>query len=80
MRHVRIWQRFAWAVRDNDMRALVALAEELDEAGRALFAAEVAQFTLDIARRAADMTPEQRQRLDDHRRLRCSTATSRRSH
>ncbi len=60
----RIWQRFAWAVRDNDMRALVALTEELDEAGRALFAAEVAQFTLDIARRAADMTPEQRQRLE----------------
>ncbi len=60
----RIWQRFAWAVRDNDMRALVALTEELDAAGRALFAAEVAQFTLDIARRAADMTPTQRQRLE----------------
>lgn len=60
----RIWQRFAWAVRDNDMRALVSLAEELDEAGSALFAAEVAQFTLDIARRAADMTPAQRQRLE----------------
>lgn len=58
-----IWQRFAWAVRDNAMRDLVALAEELDADGLALYAAEVAQFTLDIARRAADMTPDQRQRL-----------------
>jgi len=41
----------------------VTLAEELDTTGLALFAAEVAQFTLDIARRAADMAPEQRQRL-----------------
>ncbi len=58
-----IWQRFAWAVRDNDMRSLVALAEELDLDRRPVFAAEVAQFTLDIARRAADMSPQQRQRL-----------------
>lgn len=58
-----IWKRFAWAIRDNAMRDLVTLAEELDTAGLALFAAEVAQFTLDIARRAADMAPEQRQRL-----------------
>ena len=58
-----IWQRFAHAVRDNDMHALVSLAEELDADGRALYAAEVSQFTLDIARRAADMTPAQRTRL-----------------
>lgn len=58
-----IWKRFAHAVRDNDMHRLVDLAEELDHQGRRLFAAEVAQFTLDVARRAADMTPEQRVRL-----------------
>ncbi len=58
-----IWRSFAHAVRDNDMHRLVDLAEELDHRDRQLFAAEVAQFTLDIARRAADMTPEQRVRL-----------------
>lgn len=58
-----IWQRFAYCIRDNDMRGLVTLAEELDFQGRLVFAAEVAQFTLDVARRAADMTPEQRRRL-----------------
>lgn len=58
-----IWRRFAEAIRDNKMRDLVALAEELDETGRAFFAAEVAQFTLDVARRAADMSPDQRRRL-----------------
>lgn len=58
-----IWQRFAWAVRDNAMRDLVGLAEQLDADGLALYAAEVSQFTLDIARRAADMTPDQRARL-----------------
>lgn len=58
-----IWKIFAHAVRDNDMHRLVDLAEDLDRQDRRLFAAEVAQFTLDIARRAADMTPEQRVRL-----------------
>lgn len=58
-----IWKTFAHAVRDNDMHRLVDLAEELDQQDRFLFAAEVAQFTLDIARRAADMTSEQRTRL-----------------
>ncbi|MGJ9421593.1 hypothetical protein [Aeromicrobium sp. CF3.5] len=58
-----IWKTFAHAVRDNDMHRLVDLAEELDRQDRFLFAAEVAQFTLDIARRASDMTPEQRLRL-----------------
>ncbi len=58
-----IWKTFAHAVRDNDMHRLVDLAEELDRQQQRLLAAEVAQFTLDIARRAADMTPEQRVRL-----------------
>lgn len=55
-----IWKRFGAAIDANDMPALAELAIDLDTDNRRLFGAEVAQFTLDIARRASDMTPETR--------------------
>lgn len=44
----RIWERFAEACEHDDVRALVDLANELRKAGASMFAAEVAQFAIDL--------------------------------
>ncbi len=58
-----LWKRFADALRTNTMAALVELAEEMHAVRAQVFAAEIARFTLDVSRRASDMTAEQRDRL-----------------
>ncbi|MCD9199698.1 hypothetical protein [Aeromicrobium wangtongii] len=58
-----IWQDFARAVRDYDIPAIVALADELDAHGARWFAGRVAQSVLDMARRATDLTPAIRDRM-----------------
>lgn len=57
------WKKFGDLMAANDMRGLVAFVDELRSARAAVFAAEVAQFTLDVARRASDMTPSERTHL-----------------
>lgn len=58
-----IWQRFAWAARDYDIPALAKLADDLHERGAHLFAAEVAQYVLDMARRKTDLDADTRSHL-----------------
>ena len=57
------WQAFARAAREYDIPAIVELADQLDGLGARLFAAGVAQFVLDMARRATDLELDTRQRL-----------------
>ena len=58
-----LWQQFARAARDYDIGSLVALADDLAGRREALLAAEVAQYVLDIARRADDLDPPTRSRM-----------------
>lgn len=57
------WQAFARSARDYDIAAIVDLADELAELGAHLFAARIAQFVLDMARRATDLQPRTREHL-----------------
>lgn len=57
------WQAFARAAHRYDIRAIVDLADQLETIGARLFAAGVAQFVLDMARRATDLDHETRARL-----------------
>ncbi|KAA1380829.1 hypothetical protein [Aeromicrobium fastidiosum] len=59
----KVWQSFAWAVREYDIASIVDLADDLEAKEARLMAAGVAQFVLDMARRATDLTPETRTRL-----------------
>lgn len=59
----KIWQSFAWAVREYDIASIVDLADDLEAKEARLMAAGVAQFVLDMARRATDLSPEARTRL-----------------
>jgi hypothetical protein len=58
-----IWHTFARAVQRYDLRALTALAEQLSSRGCRLAAAQVAQYILDMARRATDLDPDTRAHL-----------------
>ncbi|MET0927913.1 MAG: hypothetical protein ABWX74_00265 [Aeromicrobium sp.] len=60
-----IWQTFARAVHRYDLVAMTELAEQLSSRGARLFAAEVAQYVLDMARRATDLEPDTRLRLSE---------------
>lgn len=59
------WQAFARSARAYDIAAIVELADELDALGARLFSARMAEFVLDMARRASDLTPQTRERLRD---------------
>jgi hypothetical protein len=58
-----IWQTFARAVRQYDFAQLIELAEHLATRGCRAFAAEIAQYVLDMARRATDLDEATRERL-----------------
>lgn len=58
-----LWQVFAIAAHDYDFPALIDLADHLHRIGVGLLSAEVAQFVLDLARRASDLDPATRERL-----------------
>lgn len=58
-----VWQTFARAADSYDIPALVSLAQRLEHRGARLLAAEVAQYVLDMARRASDLDPVTRTRL-----------------
>ncbi|TGN31967.1 hypothetical protein [Aeromicrobium chenweiae] len=60
-----VWQTFARAARAYDIPALVALAEELERRDARFYAAAVAQYVLDMARRATDLEPLTRTRLQE---------------
>jgi tetratricopeptide (TPR) repeat protein len=57
------WQMFARAARDYDIPTIVELADQLDALGARMFASGVAQFVLDMARRATDLERATRDRL-----------------
>ena len=59
-----VWQAYARAARRYDIPAIVDLALRLDALDAGLFAAGVAQSVLDMARRATDLTPQTRDRLN----------------
>lgn len=58
-----IWQSFARSVKQYDLLGLTELAEQLSARGCRLFAAQVAQYVLDMARRATDLDPDTRVHL-----------------
>lgn len=58
-----IWQTFAHAVQRYDLVAMTELAEQLSSRGVRLYAGQVAQYVLDMARRATDLDPDTRVRL-----------------
>jgi hypothetical protein len=57
---------FALAAQAYDFPALVELVEDLSDRGAHLYAAWVAQYVLDSARRRSDLDPETRARLVDY--------------
>jgi tetratricopeptide (TPR) repeat protein len=58
-----IWQRFARGAKAYDIPSIVELAVELEARNARLMAAGVAQFVLDMARRATDLDAETRAHL-----------------
>ncbi|AWB91063.1 hypothetical protein [Aeromicrobium chenweiae] len=58
------WQQFARAVAAYDFGAMTALAEHLASTGREFLAGRIAQFTIDAGRRATDLSPAVRARLE----------------
>lgn len=60
-----VWQTFGRAARQYDIPALVALSEELEARDARFFASAVAQYVLDMARRATDLDPPMRTRLQE---------------
>lgn len=58
-----VWQTFAFAAQRYDIPALTSLSEQLEELSAHLIAAAVAQYVLDMARRASDLTEDTRSRL-----------------
>ncbi|MET0447056.1 MAG: hypothetical protein ABW004_01565 [Aeromicrobium sp.] len=58
-----IWQSFAHAVHRYDLVAMTEMAEQLSVRGMRLYAGQVAQYVLDMARRATDLDPDTRVRL-----------------
>lgn len=58
-----IWQSFAHSVDRYDLEAMIEMAEQLSSRGLRLFAGQVAQYVLDMARRATDLDPDTRVRL-----------------
>jgi hypothetical protein len=58
-----IWQTFARLVKRYDLEGLTELAEQLSTRGCRLFAAQVAQYVLDMARRATDLDADTRLHL-----------------
>ncbi|MRK02641.1 hypothetical protein GEV27_14060 [Aeromicrobium sp. S22] len=60
-----VWQTFARAAQAYDIPGLVALAEELEVREARFYAAAVAQYVLDMARRATDLRPLTRTRLQE---------------
>lgn len=61
---VAMWQTFARAARDRDLGALVALADRLDRRQARMHAATVAQYVLDVGRRADDLDPAARAQME----------------
>lgn len=61
----QVWQSFAKAASAYDIPALLEITDSLSARGAHLFAAQLAQFVLDIARRATDLTLATRERLAD---------------
>ncbi|MBC7633060.1 hypothetical protein [Aeromicrobium sp.] len=59
-----VWRRFAHASCSDDFETLEELATELHAKHAVVFAAEVAQYALDIASRADDISPAVRPRLE----------------
>lgn len=59
-----VWQEFARAVVAYDFDELAVLSERLASTGHRLFAARIAQFTLDAGRRAADLLDGKREKLE----------------
>ena len=57
------WQAFARAAHTYDIPTIVDLVDRLDAIGARLFAARVAQFVLDMSRRATDLDTGTRDRL-----------------
>ncbi|MET0820712.1 MAG: hypothetical protein ABWY58_07090 [Aeromicrobium sp.] len=60
-----VWQRFARGVQAYDIGTLVQIAVELEAKEAHLMAAGVAQFVLDMARRATDLDDATRAHLTD---------------
>ncbi|MCW2831629.1 MAG: hypothetical protein JWP31_2321 [Aeromicrobium sp.] len=60
-----LWQEFASLVKTYDVAGLIDLAERLAGLDAKLFAAEVAQYALDVARRASDLDEATRRHLRD---------------
>lgn len=58
-----VWQAFAHTAHDYDIPALTALAEQLAARGTFLLAGRIAQFVLDMSRRATDLDGPTRTRL-----------------
>lgn len=58
-----IWQSFAHTARAYDIPALTLLADDLAARGTYLLAGQIAQFVLDMSRRATDLDPPTRARL-----------------
>jgi hypothetical protein len=59
----QVWQRFARAAHAYDIDAIVQIAIELEAKDAVLMAAGVAQFVLDMARRATDLDHRTRAHL-----------------
>ncbi|WP_456697897.1 hypothetical protein [Aeromicrobium sp. P5_D10] len=59
-----IWQTFATHAAQFDFPGLVRLVEENAAAGQVILAGRLAQYTLDSGRRATDLTPAEREWLN----------------